>query len=61
VAEEALTEVTLVVDGQPVPLTDFVARFVSGTVDGMMSALKGVPDRPGTIELVVRRHERLAP
>lgn len=53
--EEESVEVTLVVDGQQVPLTDFVARFLHHTVGGMISALKGVPERPGAIELVIRR------
>jgi hypothetical protein len=61
VAEDALAEVTLVVDGKPVPLTDFVARILSATVDGMISTLKGVPDRPSVVELVVRRREERAP
>jgi hypothetical protein len=47
-------EVTLVVDGEVVELTDFVARFVASTLAGMLRALKGVPAEPSEVTLRVR-------
>jgi hypothetical protein len=37
-------EVSLRVNGKPVPLTSFVSDFVRNTVRGMLSALKGCQD-----------------
>lgn len=45
----------LVVDGQRIPLGDFAERMVRETILGMLGALKGLPDDPHRIDLVVRR------
>ncbi len=40
-------EISLRVDGKPIPMTVFVRDFLTGTIKGMLSALKGceAPDR----------------
>jgi hypothetical protein len=43
--------VELVCDGREVPLNPFVQRFIRETVQGMVLALDGVPEKPGTIEI----------
>lgn len=48
-------DVSLKVDGKAIPLTEFVRRFLSGSVVGMVGELKGIPDSPQEIEIVVRR------
>ena len=45
-----LDGITLVVNGEPVNLTPFPAKFLAGTVLGAMSALKGV-DEVRTLQL----------
>lgn len=54
-SERRRVDVSLLVDGESVPLSDFVQSFVTSTVTGMLAALKGIPEEPGEIELVVRR------
>lgn len=49
-------EVSLTVDGKSIPLSEFVRRFLAGSVAGMVAELKGVSDLPQEIEIVVRRH-----
>lgn len=53
--ESDAPEVSLTVDGRPIPLTEFVRRFLSGAVAGMVAELKGIPDEPHEITLVIRR------
>lgn len=48
-------ELAIVVDGQPLPLSDFVRRIIAGSVVGMVTSLKGVPDQPRRIELYLNR------
>lgn len=48
--------VRLRVDGEPVSLSPFVARFIRRTVSGMISSLKGC-DSPGEIELTIQPRE----
>lgn len=48
-------DVSLTVDGKPVPLSEFVRRFLSGALGGMVGELKGIPDAPREIEIVIRR------
>ena len=43
----------LVCDGREVPLNPFVQRFIRETIRGMVRALEGVPEKPGTIEITV--------
>jgi len=47
--------VELVCDGREVPLNPFVQRFIRETVRGMVQALDGVQENPGTIEIKVRK------
>lgn len=47
--------VTLLVDGDPIPLTAFVSDFLAGAVTGMVGELKGIPDHPRHIELFIER------
>lgn len=53
--ESDAPDVSLTVDGRPIPLTEFVRRFLSGAVAGMVAELKGIPDEPHEITLVIRR------
>ncbi|MGC8983132.1 MAG: molybdopterin-guanine dinucleotide biosynthesis protein MobB [Desulfurococcaceae archaeon] len=43
----------LIVDGAEVPLNPFVRNFVKSTIKGMLRALKGVPERPSKVVLVL--------
>ena len=45
-------EISLRVDGKPIPMTPFVKDFLIGTVRGMVSALKGC-EKPGRIEIYI--------
>jgi hypothetical protein len=45
----------LVVDGKEIPLNDFVARFIQGTVVGGVSSLKGISDNWEKIEIEVTK------
>lgn len=44
---------TLLVDGRPVALNNFVEQFLARTIDGMTSSLKGC-DRAGEITITIR-------
>ncbi len=55
VDESDAPEVGLTVDGREIPITEFVRRFLAGAVIGMVGELKGVPDKPREITLVIRR------
>jgi molybdopterin-guanine dinucleotide biosynthesis protein B len=48
--EKEGVDVSLVVDGKPIPLTQFTRTFIMGTVRGMVSALKGCQD-PNRIQI----------
>ncbi len=45
----------LKVDGKEIPLNDFVARFIQGTVVGGVSSLKGIKDDWKKIEIEVTK------
>jgi len=49
--------VSLFVNGEPVPLNDFVRRLFSNTLFGMVSSLKRIPQATG-IDISVRRKAR---
>ncbi len=55
VGESDAPGVTLTVDGVDIPLTEFVSRFLAGSVVGMVGELKGIPAEPQEISIVVRR------
>jgi molybdopterin-guanine dinucleotide biosynthesis protein B len=46
-------EVTLKVDGKPIPMTPFVRDFISKTVKGMLSSLKGC-EKSKRIEIYIK-------
>ncbi|MFH1486200.1 MAG: molybdopterin-guanine dinucleotide biosynthesis protein B [Chloroflexota bacterium] len=48
--------VTLYANGAAVPLSSFVQQFVSRTIFGMLSALKGVED-PRSLDIFLRKRE----
>ncbi len=48
------SEVNLVVEGEPVPLNRFTDSFISGTVRGMLSSLREIPEGPRNISLQIR-------
>jgi molybdopterin-guanine dinucleotide biosynthesis protein B len=47
--------VDLKVDGKAVPLNAFVEEALSGSLEGFVKALKGVPASPGRVEIVMKR------
>jgi len=46
-------EVTLRVDGKPIPMTPFVREFLTKTIKGMLSALKGC-EKSKRIEIYIK-------
>lgn len=48
-------QVTLIVNGQPVALNDFVKGFITETVLGMLKSLWGV-EEVSTVKLEIARH-----
>jgi len=50
-------EVTLRVDGKPIPMTPFVREFVTRTIKGMLSALRGC-EKSKRIEIHIEGEER---
>ncbi len=49
-------EISLRVNGKPVPMTPFVRNFVAGTIRGMLSALKGC-EKPRCVEIHIQDEE----
>lgn len=45
---------SLVVDGDPVPMTRFPTGSLAHTLEGFVSSLKGIPDEPKEIRLTIR-------
>jgi molybdopterin-guanine dinucleotide biosynthesis protein B len=50
-------EVTLRVDGKPIPMTPFVREFLTKTIKGMLSALRGC-EKSKRIEIYIEGEER---
>jgi len=50
-------EISLRVNGKPIPMTPFVKDFLAGTIRGMLSALKGC-EEPKRIEIYIGDDER---
>ncbi len=50
-----LAAVTLKIDGQEIPLNDFVARFLEGTVLGGVSSLKGAKENWKKLEIEITK------
>jgi molybdopterin-guanine dinucleotide biosynthesis protein B len=50
-------EVTLRVDGKPIPMTPFVREFLTKTIKGMLSALRGC-ETSNRIEIYIESEER---
>lgn len=48
-----MSEVKLEVDGKEILLNPFVKSVIRNTMIGMVSALSGVPDRPGSVRLEI--------
>ena len=48
-------DMKLRVDGKEIPLNDFVARFIQGTVIGGVSSLKGIKEDWKKIEIEVTK------
>jgi len=46
--------VVLKVDGNEVRTNDFVRRALAGIVEGFVATLDDVPERPGSIEIVIQ-------
>jgi hypothetical protein len=55
VADDGPTQVSLVVDGKLVALSEVVQRMVTGSVSGVVTMLEDLPEHPDRIELVIRR------
>ncbi len=55
--ERRLWKAVLYVDGKRVPIKGFVMDFLSGSVLGMVDALKGVPESPSRVEILLERKE----
>jgi len=55
VADDGPTQVSLVVDGKLVALSEVVQRMVTGSVSGVVTMLEDLPEHPARIELVIRR------
>ena len=51
-ASKTEREVSLKIDGRSIPMTPFVTDFLTNTVKGMLSALKGC-QTPGQIEILI--------
>lgn len=51
--------INLVVDHKRIPLKKFVAEFLKKTIVGMISSLKGVPENPQEIEIIVHRDKTM--
>ena len=49
-------EVSVTVNGKPIPMTPFVRDFLTGTIRGMLSALKGC-EKPKRIEIDIADEE----
>ncbi|MFQ5925034.1 MAG: molybdopterin-guanine dinucleotide biosynthesis protein B [Dehalococcoidia bacterium] len=56
IAKRAAEDTVLFINGSPVPLNPFAKQFISSTLMGMVSALRGV-DRIRSLEISVRRRE----
>lgn len=54
-ADDGPTQVSLVVDGKLVALSEVVQRMVTGSVSGVVTMLGDLPEHPDRIELVIRR------
>jgi hypothetical protein len=55
VADDGPTQVSLVVDGKLVALSELAQRIVTGTVSGVVTMVEDLPEHPDRIELVIRR------
>jgi hypothetical protein len=45
--------IKLLVDGKEIPLNEFVAKLMSGTIVGAVTSLKGIKEDWGTIEIKI--------
>jgi hypothetical protein len=50
-----LLETTLLVDGQEIPLNEFVVQILSGTVVGAVTSLRGIKKDWKQIEVKVKK------
>ncbi len=48
-------DVKLVVDGREVPLNPFVKNVLSSVIEGLLKALKGIPERYTSVEIRIAR------
>jgi hypothetical protein len=55
VADDGPTQVSLVVDGKLVALSELAQRIVTGTVSGVVTMVEDLPEHPDRVELVIRR------
>jgi hypothetical protein len=46
--------VSLIVDGNPVPLIPFISATLTGTVGGFLSTLKGFPKDPSEVQITIQ-------
>lgn len=47
--------VKLIVDGKEIPINDFVASFLAGTLSGAVTTLQGVNEKWKSIEIKIER------
>jgi len=47
--------VKLIVDGKEIPINDFVANFLAGTLSGAVTTLHGVNEKWKSIEIKIER------
>ena len=52
--DEKEKRIVLTIDGNPVPMNEFVEEIIEGAVRGMMTSLKGI-DPSGEICLTIKR------
>ncbi len=53
-ARNVETEVSLIVDGQPVPLNAFATAVIANTLRGLVKGFRGVPAKPSCVTVEVR-------
>lgn len=55
-ARNSEAEVSLVVDGQAVPLNAFASSLIANTLRGLVKSFRGVPVEPSCVHLELREN-----
>ena len=48
-------EVEIKIDGEQLPISNFVQRFTASVVEGILSSLKGAPENYSQVTLTIQR------